>query len=258
MLPVNICWLIAGSSSHHQCWLNISESCLQPLQKVSVDIILIKWRSFYFCCGFIFFLSVKVLGISKRLLVGMCVQGVPLKVGVWKKKRQTFLFCKGFWSYVLIKKSKLVELEVPLLLLSSSCRAFFKPTSLKMTFIDFHSLRVILQNEDEGQREKFTLKHLEYRCTPPYLVLLYLFCFLDPETCTLGIIRSSVSGRNWVQYTNRSIYVHSFSKHLLSRLSLVLEILRWIRRNSLPSVTSRCTWGTSVMGVGVREGFLNE
>ena len=122
----------------------------------------------------------------------MCARGFLLKGSVGGKK-QTFYFVKVFWSLqVLIKKSKLVELEVPLLL-SPTAEPFSKPTSLKMTFIDFHSLRVILPNEDGGVRER----NLPWATCgiggPPYLVLLYLFCFLDPETCTLGIIRSSVS-----------------------------------------------------------------
>lgn len=58
---------------------------------------------------------------------------------------------------ILIKrkkeKSKLVELEVPCCL-SSPSGPFSKPTSLKMTFIDFHSMRVILQNEDGRVRER--------------------------------------------------------------------------------------------------------
>lgn len=62
-----------------------------------------------------------------------------------------------------------------------------------MTFIDFHSMRVIFQNEDGGVRER------NLPCVTcgigvrPYPVLLYLFCFLYPEICTLGIIGSSVS-----------------------------------------------------------------
>lgn len=51
------------------------------------------------------------------------------------------------------EKSKLVELEVPCCL-SSPSGPFSKPTSLKMTFIDFHSMRVILQNEDGRVRER--------------------------------------------------------------------------------------------------------
>ena len=122
----------------------------------------------------------------------MC-RGVPFERECGKKKRQTFYFVKVFWSLqVLIKKSKLVELEVPLLL-SPPAEPFSKPTSLKMTFIDFHSLRVILQNEDGGVRERNLPCATCGIGVPPYLVLLYLFCFLDPETCTLGIIRSSVS-----------------------------------------------------------------
>lgn len=52
-----------------------------------------------------------------------------------------------------------------------------------MTFIDFHSLRVILQNEDGGVRERNLPCATCGIGVPPYLVLLYLFCFLDPETC---------------------------------------------------------------------------
>lgn len=70
---------------------------------------------------------------------------------------------------------------------------FSKPTSLKMTFIDFHSMRVILQNEDGGVRERNLPCVTCGIGVPPYPALLYLFCFLYPETCTLGIIRSSVS-----------------------------------------------------------------
>lgn len=57
---------------------------------------------------------------------------------------------------IVIKRKrapKLVELEVPCCL-SPPSEPFSKPTSLKMTFIDFHSTRVILQNEDGGVRER--------------------------------------------------------------------------------------------------------
>lgn len=67
-----------------------------------------------------------------------------------------FPFCRGFLKLIsshIKKKSKLVELEVPHLLLFPS-EPFSKPTSLKMTFIDFHSMSVILQNEDGGVRER--------------------------------------------------------------------------------------------------------
>lgn len=124
-----------------------------------------------------------------------CILGgcVPLKGTV---EKQTFYFVKVFCSLqVLIKKKKkpkLVELEVPLLL-SPPSEPFSKPTSLKMTFIDFHSMRVILQNEDGGVRDRNLPCVTCGIGVPPYLVLFYLFCFLYPETCTLGIIRSSVS-----------------------------------------------------------------
>lgn len=111
-------------------------------------------------------------------------------------RKADFLFCKGFLqltsSYKKKKKPKLVELEVPLLL-SPPSEPFSKPTSLKMTFIDFHSMRVILQNEDGGVRDRNLPCVTCGIGVPPYLVLFYLFCFLYPETCTLGIIRSSVS-----------------------------------------------------------------
>ena len=109
-------------------------------------------------------------------------------------KKADLLFCKGFLKLTSShkKKSKLVELEVPLLL-SPPAEPFSKPTSLKMTFIDFHSMRVILQNEDGGVRERNLPCVTCGIGVPPYPVLLYLFCFLDPETCTQGIIRSSVS-----------------------------------------------------------------
>lgn len=119
--------------------------------------------------------------------------GVPLERE--SRKKQTFYFIKVFWSLqVLIKKkkSKLVKLEGPLLL-SLPAEAFSKPTSLKMTFIGFHSMRVILQNEDGGVRERNLPCVTCGIGVPLYPVLLYLLCFLNPESCTLGIVRSSVS-----------------------------------------------------------------
>lgn len=138
------------------------------------------------------FLVIK-LGITKRLLVYMYVQGNFFWKGVWR--RRLFIlkrFLKHTSSHNKRKKSKLVELEVPLLR-SLPSEPFSKPTSLKMTFIDFHSMRVILQNEDGRVRERNLPCVTCGIGVPPYPVLLYLFCFLYPETCTLGIIRSSVS-----------------------------------------------------------------
>lgn len=122
----------------------------------------------------------------------MCVGGSPFERDCGKKA--DLLFCKGFLKLTSShkKKSKLVELEVPLLL-SPLAEPLSKPTSLKMTFIDFHSMRVILQNEDGGVRERNLPCVTCGIGVPPYPVLLYLFFFLDPETCTWEIIRSSVS-----------------------------------------------------------------
>lgn len=154
--------------------------------------------------------------------MGLCLcdgEGFILKDNV--KSRFLILLKSLFFFFeslqILIKRkenSKLVELEVPRCL-SSPSGPFSKPTSLKMTFIDFHSMRVILQNEDGGVRERNLPGVTRGIGVPPDPVFLYLFCLLYPETCTLGISRVlCVLVRARVQYTNRSIYVSIHSANI--------------------------------------------
>lgn len=140
-----------------------------------------------------FFFSYKTGNLKKTVGLYLYTRRFLLKGSV---EKQVFIlqgFLKHTSSYLKKKKSpNWLNLTFPssFLFLQS---LFSKPTSLKMTFIDFHSMRVILQNEHGGVRERNLPCVTCGIGVPLYQVLLYLFCFLYPETCTLGIIRSSVS-----------------------------------------------------------------